>query len=177
MEPDQPLEHELAALLNRHSLEGRSDTPDFILAQYLIGCLHAWNAATLARDQWSGRKPTPGPFEVTALRVGIDPGNMGVSYPRDTDSWSPDFGRLGVPARVLQDATAHVVEDSRPVATYDEMLEHLKGIQGPPTCAPFRTQEPQREVLPMSPIARAAESLTTATLAAEDGAVIAKIGG
>jgi len=135
--PDQSLEQELTALLNRHSLESRSDTPDFILAQYLLGCLHAWNAATVARDQWYGCRPG----EVTAMRVGIDPGNMGVSYPQAAESWAPDFGKPGLPA--------HVVSDARPVASYAEMLDHLKGLQEPPPLAPFRTQEPQRDIIPM----------------------------
>ncbi len=43
---------ELAGLLNKHSIEAGSDTPDFILASYLANCLRAWNEATLRRDKW-----------------------------------------------------------------------------------------------------------------------------
>ena len=46
------LARDLAAVLNRHSAENQSGTPDWILADYLIGCLDAWNAATRQRDQW-----------------------------------------------------------------------------------------------------------------------------
>ena len=133
MEPDadsQPLQHELEALLNRHSCEQHSDTPDFILAQYLLDCLAAWNAAVTAREEWYGRKTRPAPFAVTPLRVGIDPGNTGVSYPSDP-SWSPDFGRHGVPAAVLQDAATHVVEDAVPVASYEAMAACLEHPQEP----------------------------------------------
>lgn len=49
------LETELAAALNRHSAENASNTPDFILAQYLLGCLAAWNTATQQRETWYGR--------------------------------------------------------------------------------------------------------------------------
>ena len=45
-------EDELRALINRESKENGSDTPDFILAEYLIDCLRTWDQATRARDQW-----------------------------------------------------------------------------------------------------------------------------
>lgn len=48
------LERELAALLNSFSLENDSDTPDFILAKFLLDCLAAWNAGLQARDKWYG---------------------------------------------------------------------------------------------------------------------------
>jgi hypothetical protein len=46
---------ELQSLINRHSMENGSDTPDFILAQYLNGCLEAYNAALTKREAWYGR--------------------------------------------------------------------------------------------------------------------------
>jgi len=48
---------ELRELLNRRSMENGSDTPDFILAQYLTECLRAWNRATKRREDWYGRTP------------------------------------------------------------------------------------------------------------------------
>ena len=56
--PSDPLviEQELATLLNRHSLENGSDTPDFLLAQYLVGCLAAYNSTVAAREVWYGRR-------------------------------------------------------------------------------------------------------------------------
>jgi hypothetical protein len=54
------LRQELAAVLNRHSREGRSNTPDLILAQYLIDCLSAFDYATRARDQWYSVDLRPG---------------------------------------------------------------------------------------------------------------------
>lgn len=47
---------ELAALLNRHSKENGSGTPDFILAEYLWGCLLQFNAAVNRREAWYGRE-------------------------------------------------------------------------------------------------------------------------
>jgi hypothetical protein len=50
------LEAELRATLNRHSVENGSNTPDFILAQYLLGCLSAFETAVNAREKWYGRR-------------------------------------------------------------------------------------------------------------------------
>lgn len=47
---------ELEALLNCHSRENGSDTPDFILAEYLADCLAAWDRAVTRRTQWYGPK-------------------------------------------------------------------------------------------------------------------------
>ena len=45
----------LASLLNSVSAENKSNTPDFILAQYLIECLNAFNKATNERSNWYSR--------------------------------------------------------------------------------------------------------------------------
>lgn len=47
---------DIQSAINKHSVERLSDTPDFILAQYLKDCLDAWNRATRAREKWSGRE-------------------------------------------------------------------------------------------------------------------------
>lgn len=51
------LEKELAELLNRHSCEQASNTPDFVLANYLMNCLRAYNDAIHMRQNWHGAKP------------------------------------------------------------------------------------------------------------------------
>lgn len=43
---------ELENLLNRNSAENGSDTPDFILANYLESCLDAFDEATNRRDSF-----------------------------------------------------------------------------------------------------------------------------
>ena len=48
---------ELAALINRYSLENRSDTPDYILAEYLTDCLTAFDRATASRSDWYDTAP------------------------------------------------------------------------------------------------------------------------
>jgi hypothetical protein len=53
------LEQEITSLLNRHSAENASNTPDFILARFLLGCLAAWNMGVQQRENWYGRDPRP----------------------------------------------------------------------------------------------------------------------
>ena len=55
-EEQMEFEKELEMLINEHSKENESDTPDFILAQYLKGCLANYEEAVKARDKWYGFK-------------------------------------------------------------------------------------------------------------------------
>lgn len=50
---------ELQHLINRHSQENGSGTPDFILAQYLKNCLYAFDVAVNSREEWYGREQDP----------------------------------------------------------------------------------------------------------------------
>jgi len=43
---------ELQNLINRNSLENGSDTPDFVLAEYLTDCLKIFDKATRARKKF-----------------------------------------------------------------------------------------------------------------------------
>jgi hypothetical protein len=52
---EQAFKEELITLINRHSMENGSDTPDFILADYLVDCLRAWTRGIAARETWYGR--------------------------------------------------------------------------------------------------------------------------
>ena len=52
-------EKELETLINRHCKENASNTPAFILAQYLAGCLVTFNTAVQQRETWYGRDPRP----------------------------------------------------------------------------------------------------------------------
>lgn len=44
----------LERLINCHSKENGSDTPDFILAEYLLDCLKAFDRAANERSRWQG---------------------------------------------------------------------------------------------------------------------------
>lgn len=48
---------DLECLINRHSKEIGSDTPDFILAEYLENCLVNFDTIVSARERWYGRGP------------------------------------------------------------------------------------------------------------------------
>jgi hypothetical protein len=47
---------EIRRAINRHSAENGSDTPDFILSEYLADCLEVWDRAVRAREKWYGRE-------------------------------------------------------------------------------------------------------------------------
>lgn len=47
-----PFEKELSTLINRYSMENGSNTPDFLLAQYLDHCLKTFGLIVTERDRW-----------------------------------------------------------------------------------------------------------------------------
>lgn len=55
-EPVPTFAEELQSLINRHSQENDSGTPDFILAQYLTGALDLFNTTVQARANWRGER-------------------------------------------------------------------------------------------------------------------------
>lgn len=71
MNRQEEFHRDLAALLNRYSRENGSNTPDFILADYLLLCLIAYDAAVQRRAEWYGRIDMPGrgsvPYPPTEL--------------------------------------------------------------------------------------------------------------
>lgn len=60
-----PLQKELETLLNRHSRENASDTPDFVLAHYMMRCLDAHEEAVRMRKAF-------GSVPVTQVRESSD---------------------------------------------------------------------------------------------------------
>jgi hypothetical protein len=66
--PKQKFKQELSDLLNKNCEENNSNTPDFILAKYLQGCLNAFNDATKTRDIWYyGNVNKPGKTDENAF--------------------------------------------------------------------------------------------------------------
>lgn len=47
----------LEQILNEYSRENKSNTPDFILAQFMMGCLRSFEAAANERDKWYSFTP------------------------------------------------------------------------------------------------------------------------
>lgn len=65
---DVEFRRELMLLINKYSRENLSDTPDFMLSDYLIDCLEAYEKLTQKREAWYGRvkvpvENPPDPFE------------------------------------------------------------------------------------------------------------------
>ena len=56
MDTNKTFEQELSALINRFSKENDSNTPDFILAEYMLGALDAFTKAVVRREEWYGRE-------------------------------------------------------------------------------------------------------------------------
>ena len=50
---------DITDVLNRHSIENRSGTPDYILAMFLEGCLLTFDTAVQQRETWHGRDSRP----------------------------------------------------------------------------------------------------------------------
>lgn len=45
---------ELEQLINKHSIENGSNTPDFLLSEFIMASLAAYGATVQARDTWYG---------------------------------------------------------------------------------------------------------------------------
>jgi hypothetical protein len=58
-ESNNDFEKELTALINKYSKENDSDTPDFLLAHYLMLCLSNFSVIMKIRDTWYGSR-SPG---------------------------------------------------------------------------------------------------------------------
>lgn len=54
------LRKEIEDALNRASAENASNTPDYVLAGFLMMSLEAFDAAAMARDAFYGIRPSPG---------------------------------------------------------------------------------------------------------------------
>jgi hypothetical protein len=52
--PEGSFPAKLIELINEYSLEGASDTPAYILGEYLIKCMDAFSVCTNERDKWHG---------------------------------------------------------------------------------------------------------------------------
>ena len=51
--------HDLAKLINLYSLESVSNTPDFIIAEYLTNTLIEFDKLMQSRDNWYGYSQRP----------------------------------------------------------------------------------------------------------------------
>lgn len=61
---------ELESLINKYSMENGSNTPDFVLADYLMGCLVVFDKAVIARGRWYGSTPVADTTVVDPIKQG-----------------------------------------------------------------------------------------------------------
>ena len=111
------LRDEMAALLNRHSCENASATPDFILAGFLVGCLEVWDKSVAAREECYGRLAEP-PVEWRRLQNGeiVEQGDeifhLDEWYPVGKFGFPYEAGKTGAIRRRVETATGPVSEHS-----------------------------------------------------------------
>jgi hypothetical protein len=55
MNTPEGFKEDLTALINKYSLENGSNTPDFLLADYLLQCLAVFDVTIAHREAWYGR--------------------------------------------------------------------------------------------------------------------------
>ena len=83
---------ELCELLNKYSKENESDTPDFILAEYLIGSLKVFCESVNNRNTFYVRMEEPQPTDIEKANDIIE--NLLDAIPKqtnDADWWEDDL--------------------------------------------------------------------------------------
>lgn len=58
-EKEEALIREVATVLNKYSQENRSNTPDFMLSEFMLGCLNVYENTIVARNAWYSRTSSP----------------------------------------------------------------------------------------------------------------------
>lgn len=53
-DPNEDFKKQIETLINKFCKENGSNTPDFILAEYLNGCLENFNKTVMRRSEWYG---------------------------------------------------------------------------------------------------------------------------
>lgn len=64
---------DIASVLNKHSAENDSNTPDFILAEYLCDCFEAFTKISRERERWYGKSLSIGGGDNGPLPVCPEP--------------------------------------------------------------------------------------------------------
>lgn len=74
------LREDIRHAINCACAENTSNTPDFILAEFLTDCLNAYDMATQKREKWYGRDTKPGsmPLEVEGMAKGKIDDDFGI---------------------------------------------------------------------------------------------------
>lgn len=65
-----------ASVINGNCVENASNTPDYILGEYLVNCLEAFHEINLRREIWYGKKLQIGSgfdFPISSEPVSLEP--------------------------------------------------------------------------------------------------------
>jgi hypothetical protein len=73
--PELTLCEELSTIINRHSRENQSDTPDFLIADFMMASLRAFEDATKRRDAWCRSDDKIAALDMIHKYGGIDGGH------------------------------------------------------------------------------------------------------
>lgn len=98
---------ELEQLLNKHSMENGSNTPDFLLAKYISRCLITFNLIVNDRERWYGRPSKADnaikPMEPTPLLMPSSScPNCNGSGTVDSGGMTPWGSGIGMPCGCMQ---------------------------------------------------------------------------
>lgn len=63
----EAFERELTVLINKYSVDAATNTPDYILARYLVSCAEAFQLAIAERQVHHGRPES----DIRAVRTGM----------------------------------------------------------------------------------------------------------
>lgn len=127
---------DLARVLNKHSRENNSGTPDFILADYLLHALIAFETAISNREKWYGRQQD---------QFGMPEKPKGASEFTSVHAVIDDVRQLNSDERseleALRRAT-HGMKVNTPIdAIMDEMRAETEEFVLAVTFGPFKTRQ------------------------------------
>lgn len=101
--PESAFQEDLRALINRYSKENESNTPDFVLAEFLLQVLEAFNRATNTRTTWfrpeGCEKPTTELTLIPVNATGFSVTELTQMHPdvKLPDTWEAEVKRQEFP--------------------------------------------------------------------------------
>jgi hypothetical protein len=127
----------LREVLNAHSAERGSNTPDVILADYLAACLHAFDEAVRVRATWHGPDFTPAsappPSPSASTLQPVHPHERGVRAAKEgrlagTNPYAPGSAHGPAWTAGWLDANARPGDDPRVLHGLATVLEHARAL-------------------------------------------------
>ena len=109
------LRNKIEEVINIFSLEQGSDTPDYILADYLVDCLMAYDKALQNRDQYYNGKCIENPAVISVEEAQINVNNIekicGSKYPPIKDWEKSDHESHDIVAMITNPSSFYFMEE------------------------------------------------------------------